>query len=107
LVLLLAFFSLSVLRNFILASAFFIGASNIPFFFYHGIGFAFFQSNFRSSVNLSEMILYDWIPFCSIVALTILEAATALYNRRTQSNLGLKAQIEIISEIFINELENV
>ena len=78
------------IRKFIVGSAAFIGVTNLPFFFYHGVGFALFQSNFRESVNLSEMILYDWIPVCSITALYILEMATALYYGRIHLNFPLK-----------------
>ena len=97
---LLLWYNRRSIRKFILGSVVFIGATNIPFFFYHGIGFALFQSNFRPAVNLSEMILYDWIPFCSIAALTILEVTTALYNRKTQLSYTLKPQTEGYSEIL-------
>jgi hypothetical protein len=83
---LLLWYNRHAIRKFLVGSAALITATNLPFFFYHGIGFAFFQSNFRPSVSLSEMILYDWIPFCSIAALTILEIVTTLYNRRTHLN---------------------
>jgi hypothetical protein len=96
---LLLWYNRNDILKFILGSAVFIGATNIPFFFYHGIGFALFQSNFRPAVNLAEMILYDWIPFCSVSALMILEVATALYNRRTRLNFPLKAQTESYGEI--------
>jgi hypothetical protein len=97
---LLLWYNRQDIRKFILGAAVFIGATNIPFFFYHGIGFALFQSNFRSSVNLAEMILYDWIPFCSIAALTILEVATALYNRKTQLTPPMKAPTGVHGEIL-------
>jgi hypothetical protein len=73
---LLLWYNRKAIRKFIVGSAAFISATNLPFFFYHGIGFALFQSNFRSSVNLAEMILYDWIPIFSISSLTILEIVT-------------------------------
>jgi len=97
---LLLWYNRQSIRKFIVGSAVFLGVTNLPFFFYHDIGFALFQSNFRPAVNLLEMILYDWIPFCSIAALTILEVATALYNRRTCINFPLKTQNEIQSEIL-------
>jgi hypothetical protein len=87
---LLLWYNRHEIRKFIAGSAAFLGVTNLPFFFYYGIGFALFQSNFRESVNLLEMILYDWIPICSIASLTILEIVTVLYNRRTQLNFPLK-----------------
>jgi hypothetical protein len=97
---LLLWYNKHAIRKFLLGAAVFIGATNIPFFFYHGVGFALFQSNFRPAVNLSEMILYDWIPFCSIAALTLLEAATLLYNQRTSLRFPAKAQTVVNSEIL-------
>jgi hypothetical protein len=98
---LLLWYNRQAIRKFIAGSAVFLGVTNLPFFFYNGIGFALFQSNFRPSVNLLEMILYEWIPFCSIAALTILEIVTALYNRRTCLNFPLKTRkTEVHSEIL-------
>jgi len=79
---LLLWYNRHAMRKFIVGSAAFITATSLPFFFYYGIGFALFQSNFRASVNLLEMILYDWIPIFSIASLTILEIITVLYNRK-------------------------
>jgi len=87
---LLLWYNRHEIRKFIAGSAAFIGATNLPFFFYYGIGFALFQSNFREHVNLSEMILYDWIPICSIASLYILEIATAFYSGRIHLNFPLK-----------------
>ena len=90
---LLLWYNRQTLWKFIAGSAAFLAVTNLPFFFYHGIGFALFQSNFRGSVNLFDMVLYEWIPFLSISALTILEIATALYNRKIHLLLsGLKAE---------------
>lgn len=87
---LLLWYNKHSIRKFIGGSVVFIGITNLPFFLYYGIGFALFQSNFRESVNLSEMILYDWIPICSIAALYMLEIVTALYERRIHLNFPLE-----------------
>jgi hypothetical protein len=87
---LLLWYNRHAIRKFIAGSAAFLGVTNLPFFFYYGIGFALFQSNFRESVNLFEMILYDWIPICSIAVLSILEIVAVLYNRRTHLTFPLK-----------------
>jgi hypothetical protein len=79
---LLLWYNRRAMRKFIGGSAAFLMATNLPFFFYYSVGFAVFQSNFRASVNLLEMILYDWIPIFSIASLAILEIITVLYNRK-------------------------
>jgi hypothetical protein len=95
---LLLWYNRHEIRKFIVGSAVFIGVTNIPFFFYHGIGFALFQSNFSSSVNLAEMILYDWIPLFSIASLSILEIVTFLYNRGFHLTFPLRSRKTEIQE---------
>jgi hypothetical protein len=79
---LLLWYNRNAIRKFIAGSAVFLAVTNLPFFFYYGIGFALFQTNFRASV-VSSMILYDWIPIFSIASLAILEIVTAVCDRRT------------------------
>jgi hypothetical protein len=79
---LLLWYNRHAIRKFIAGSAAFLAATNLPFFFYYGIGFALFQTNLRRSV-VSDMTLYDWIPIFSIASLAILEIVTAVCDRRT------------------------
>lgn len=94
---LLLWYNRHAIRKFIAASAAFLAVTNLPFFFYYGIGFAFFQTNFRVSV-VSQMILYDWIPIFSIASIAILEIVTVLYGRRTHLNFPLKGRKTEIQE---------
>jgi hypothetical protein len=71
--------------SFIAGSAAFLAATNLPFFFYYGVGFAFLNTVVNASIVL-ETHLYDWIPLYAIGALTILEITTALYNRKIHFN---------------------
>jgi hypothetical protein len=90
---LLLWYNRHAIWKFIAGSAAFLAVTNLPFFFYHGVGFALFQTNFRASV-VSQMILYDWIPLYSIAALTMAEIITALYNRRIHFNFPLSMKTE-------------
>src|SRR5271169_3421557 len=49
----------------------FFVATNRPFFFYYGIGFAFLTTETHASV-ISQIYLYYWIPLFMIGSLTIL-----------------------------------
>jgi hypothetical protein len=88
---LLLWYNRHAIRKFIAGSAAFLAVTNLPFFFYYGIGFAFFQTNLRGSV-IAKMVLYDWIPLFSIASLGILEIVTALYRRGTPLNFPLKGR---------------
>ena len=78
---LLLWYNRQAIWKFLGGSAVFLAATNLPFFFYYGVGFAFVQSVVNASV-VSQMYLYDWIPLHSIAALTVLEIVTVMYNRR-------------------------
>ncbi|MGD0204301.1 MAG: hypothetical protein ABSC20_10400 [Candidatus Bathyarchaeia archaeon] len=78
---------------FIAGSAAFLAATNLPFFFYYGIGFAFLKTETNGSV-VSQMYLYDWIPLFSIASLTILEIITVLYNRKIHFSFPLNLKTE-------------
>lgn len=58
-------------------TAVFLGMTNLPFFFYQGVGFAFLSATVSGRI-VSQMYAYDWIPFYSILALTLVEIFTAL-----------------------------
>jgi hypothetical protein len=60
--------------------------TNLPFFLYYGIGFAFLRATVSSEI-VSQMYAYDWIPFYSVLVLTLVELATVL-------DKNVKARIE-------------
>ena len=92
--------------KFIVGSAAFLAATNLPFFFYYGVGFAFLKTETNASI-VSQMYLYDWIPLYSIAALTILEIITALYNRKIHFNFPLSLKTEKLENQKTNELSHV
>jgi hypothetical protein len=81
---LLLWYNRGSLWKFVGGSAAFLAASNLPFFFYKGVGLAFLTTELNAS-TVSQMYLYDWIPLYSIAALSILELVTVLYNRKPRS----------------------
>jgi hypothetical protein len=78
---LLLWYNRHAIWKFIGASAVFLTVTNLPFFFYQGIGSTFLQTEVNGSV-VSQMYLYDWIPIFAVAALTIMEAITVLYNHK-------------------------
>lgn len=78
---LLLWYNRQAIWKFIGASMIFLAATNLPFFFYQGIGFTFLQTEVHSSV-VSQMYLYDWIPIYAVGALMIAEVITVLQNRK-------------------------
>lgn len=78
---LLLWYNRHSIRAFIAGSAVFLLVTNLPFFLYYGVGFAFLKTEASGSV-ISEMYLYDWVPLYAIASLTMLEIITVLNNRR-------------------------
>jgi hypothetical protein len=78
---LLLWYNRVAIWKFVGATVVFLAATNLPFFFYQGIGFTFLQTEVNGSV-VSQMYLYDWIPIYAVGALTIMEVITVLWNRR-------------------------
>ena len=74
---LMLWFNRQKIRTFLAASTGLILATNVPFFFYHGIGFAFFQAELNGN-TISQMWPYDWISVYAVAALTIIEFVTIL-----------------------------
>jgi hypothetical protein len=72
-------------------TAILLAITNLPFFLYGGVGFAFLNSVFSGEV-VFQMYLYDWIPIYAAAALTIAEVITILHNRRNANYLKLKNQ---------------
>lgn len=81
---LLLWYNRRSLWKFIGGAAAFLAATNLPFFLYNGVGFAFLTTETNAS-TVSQMYLYDWIPLYSIAALSILELVTVLYNRKPRN----------------------
>jgi hypothetical protein len=73
-----------------------LSLTNLPFFLYHGIGFAFLNATVSTRI-ISQMYAYDWIPFYSILALTLIEAATILNSKIKKQGI-LKNGFSPISE---------
>jgi hypothetical protein len=71
--------------TFIGGFAVFLAATNLPFFLYYGVGFAFLKAEINAS-TFSQMYLYDWIPIYAIASLTIIEIITILYSRKIHFN---------------------
>jgi len=71
--------------KFIAGSAAFLAATNLPFFFYQGIGFAFLRAEVNRSIT-AQMYPYDWIPIYSIATLTIIEIITQVRARNIHIN---------------------
>jgi len=87
---LLLWYNRHSLWKFIAGSAAFLLATNLPFFFYYGAGFAFLKTETNASI-VSQMYLYDWLPLYAIASLTMLEIITVLYNRKSTKNGEFKA----------------
>ena len=88
--------------TFIAGSAVFLLATNLPFFFYYGIGFAFLKATTNASI-VSQMYLYDWIPLYAITSLTMLEIITVLYNQKSIKNGKFKALIIKLRDLIRQE----
>jgi hypothetical protein len=82
---LMLWYNRSKLREFIAGSAIFILATNLPFFLYGDVGFSFVRMALDANI-IAQSYAYDWIPTYSVIALTVLEFGTVLYNRHKMSS---------------------
>lgn len=78
---LLLYYNRESLVKFVGGTSAFLAATNLPFFLYGGVGESFINSVVSGSV-VSQMYLYEYIPLYSILALTLLEFGTAIYNSK-------------------------
>ena len=78
---LLLWYNRDSLWKFVGGAAGFLATTNLPFFLYQGIGWAFLTTETKASI-VSQVYLYDWIPVYAIGALTVAELLTFLLNRR-------------------------
>jgi YVTN family beta-propeller protein len=99
---LLLWYNRHSMRKFISGSAVFLLATNLPFFLYYGVGFAFLKATVSAS-TVSHMYIYDWIPIYAVASITILEIITALFNRTHTKNSHSKALGIKLSERFKRE----
>jgi hypothetical protein len=77
---LLLWYNRHLIVKFATGAAAFLAATNLPFFFYYGIGFTFLRAEVSGNI-VSQMYPYDWIPIYSIAALTIIEIITVVLNQ--------------------------
>ena len=83
---LIVWYNRKTISRFIVGIIIFLLITNLPFFLYYGIGFAFLRATVSGEI-VSQMYAYDWIPFYSVLVLTLVELATVL-------NKNVKARIE-------------
>jgi len=89
---LVVWYNRKTLLRFIAGSALFLTAMNLPFFFYHGIGFELLRANASGNI-LSQMYAYDWIPFYSVLMLTIAEILTVV-SKNPKPALNLQTKLK-------------
>ncbi len=86
---LLVWYNRQKLSKFAVGTVGFIAALNLPFFFYHNIGLTFLQKQVNGYV-VSQMYTYDWIPFLSVAALTIIEAVNYFQLKKASVQTQLR-----------------
>jgi hypothetical protein len=77
---LIVWYNRKTISAFTVGTIIFLSTTNLPFFLYYGIGFAFLNANLRGSI-ISQMYAYDWIPFYSIIVLTLVEMVNTLSKK--------------------------
>ena len=86
---LILWYNRKTLLRFVAGSAVFLSIMNLPFFFYYGIGFELLNANANGFV-LSQMYSYDWIPFYTVLALSLVEVFTVVSRKEWKPILGEK-----------------
>ncbi len=69
---LILYYNRHKLKQFIAGTIAFIVITNLPFFFYYGIGFTFLRTEVSGSI-VCQMYPYDWLPLYVVAALTVME----------------------------------
>jgi hypothetical protein len=90
---LLLWYNRSKLREFLAGSAIFILVTNLPFMFYNEVGLTFLRTVLDANI-ITQSYAYDWIPSYSVIALTILEFGTVLYNKQKNCSLKIRKKTE-------------
>jgi hypothetical protein len=88
---LLLWYNRSKLREFLAGSTIFIVTTNLPFMFYNDVGLTFLRTVLDANI-IAQSYAYDWIPSYSVIALTVLEFGTILYNRHKNGSAKLAAK---------------
>jgi hypothetical protein len=69
---LLLWYNRQRIRSFAVGAIAILGITNLPFFFYYGIGFSFLHQEVSGNI-ISQMYPYDWLAIYAVVVLTIIE----------------------------------
>jgi hypothetical protein len=88
---LLLWYNRQKLLRFIIGTVAFLGAFNLPFFFYHNIGMNFLQTEVNGDI-VSQIYSYDLTPMIAVATLTILEIIT-LIDKRTNFSFIIEAKL--------------
>lgn len=83
---LILWYNRTKIRRFLAVSAILILATNLPFFFYEDVGITFLRTVLDANI-IAQSYAYDWIPSYSVIALTVLEFGTLLYNRHKNGSV--------------------
>ncbi len=81
---LLLWYNRQRIKPFIAGAASFFAITNLPFFFYHNIGFSFLRGEVSGSI-ISQMYPYDWLPIYAVVSLTVIEIINVARTSKTES----------------------
>ena len=90
---LIAWFNRRSIFAFVAGTSVFLGVTNLPFFLYQGVGFAFLRATVSGDI-VSQMYAYDWIPFYSILALTLVELFAVLSKKVTSAKAKPNALLD-------------
>jgi hypothetical protein len=83
---LILWYNRTKIRRFLAVSTILILATNLPFFFYENVGITFLRTVLDANI-IAQSYAYDWIPSYSVIALTVLEFGTLLYNRHKNGSV--------------------
>lgn len=78
------------LSQFIIGTIVFVVVTNLPFFFYYGVGFTFLRTEVIGSI-VSQMYPYDWLPLYAVAALMVMEIIN-LGNNSGTGNLPISQE---------------
>lgn len=78
---LLLWYNRQKIGQFLTGAVAFLAATNLPFFFYYGVGFSFLKGMVNGGI-VSQMYQYDWIPIYAVAALTVAEIITVTRGKK-------------------------
>ena len=107
---LLLWYNRKELLKFLIGSVAFVALTNLPFFFYHGIGETFLQQELKGSI-VSQWYPYDWIPIFAVASLAFLEIFTVLWDSRLQVSFAkmkrsLFKELRKLQKCLLNDLRS-